>query len=332
MILCALGFLVLSFLNNDPTPRIMFHVCKNGVMPMLTKMLGSSKDVSALAQDEKAKLSKYAIEDLGDLRALVEKSGFLGKGIKTISLQLIALQILDLLVKKFRGHGSASEMLSKGVLRGLLNILSPFAASDGYPKSLKTRGPSALELPISILEAYTMGGCGSLETQVTADKLIVLANLLPAMRKWGCDEKLRDTLLLLLRLNINITNNVPTVCDSFADSPLICSLVAMIKEMFQKLSGNLEEVQRTISVDFLVLSLGLMLNFAEFSSTARAAVGDRGMSTPSPRVLMLLIFVQRSTLSTVTPWQSTFSWIFSWRTRNILQRYGTPNALLGGVL
>jgi len=278
MILCALGFLVLSFLKNDPTPRIMFYVCQNGVMPMLTKMLGSSKDVSTLAQDEKAGLSKYSIDDLGRLRALIEKSGVLGKDVRTISLQLIALQILDLLVSKFRGHGSSSEILSKGVLRGLLNILSPFATSEGYPRSLKTRGLYALELPISILEAYTMGGCGSLETQVAADKLTVLANLLPAMRRWGCDDRLRDPLLLLLRLYINITNNVPVVCEMFADSPLICSLVAIIREKFQALSGNLEELQRIISVDLLVLSLGLMLNFAEFSPEARAAVGERGKS------------------------------------------------------
>jgi hypothetical protein len=77
-------------------------------------------------------------------------------------------------------------------------------------------------------------------------------------------------------LNINITNNRSSACEKLSDSSLIASLVALINNKFDALSSTLEEQERLLSVDLLVLSLGLMMNLAEFSPRARSVVGVQG--------------------------------------------------------
>jgi hypothetical protein len=273
----VLSYLVLASLHDDITPRIMLHVCKNGVIAMLAKMLHSPRDITLVAKDKKTNMSKIAAGQVNELRKLIEKSAaFSGIATKVISSQIMALKVLDTLIRKFRAHGSADEILSGNTLRGLVDLVTPFSKMTEFPNVLQTHGIHLLELPLSTLEAYTMGGYGSLEAQVSKDELVSLSNLFPTVLGWTCDQDLGQILLLLLRLNINITNNRPLVCEKLADSPLIVSLVALIKRKFEQLAGALEEQERLLSIDLLILSLGLMLNFAEFSPGARAAVGDKG--------------------------------------------------------
>jgi len=255
----------------------MLWVCKHGIVSMLARMLDSTRDFTVIAKDRKTNLSKAAQSQVADLRALVEKCpAFLGGNVKVISPQILALKVLDGIVRRSRGYGSSSEILSRSALRGLVEILGPFSASTEYPRSLQTHGLQLLELPVSTLEAYTMGGYGSLEAQVSNDELVSLAKLFSVVSSWTCDVDLGPVLLLLLRLDINITNNRPSACEKLSDSSFIASLVALIKIKFEALSGALEEQERLLSVDLLVLSLGLMMNLAEFSSKARAVVGVQG--------------------------------------------------------
>lgn len=255
----------------------MLQVCQNGIMSILTWMLKSSRDITVVAKDRASNMSKIALSQVADLRALVEKSAaFSGEGVKVISSQVLALKVMDLLVRRFRAHGSTDEILSKSALRGLVDILLSFSDSKEYPKILKTQGLQLLELPVSTLEAYTMGGYGSLESHLSTDELGAFAKLFTVVSGWDCEENLAPILLLLLRMNINITNNRPLACEKLADSSLIGSLVVLIKKKFGELSGVLGEQERLLSVDLLVLSLGLMMNFAELSSKARTAIGDKG--------------------------------------------------------
>ncbi|KAF8249477.1 hypothetical protein K440DRAFT_621548 [Wilcoxina mikolae CBS 423.85] len=294
----VLSYLTLCFLQEDFTPRTMLRVCKHGIMPMLARMLASTRDVSVIAKDRKTNLSKAAQSQVSDLRTLVEKCPvFLGENVKVISPQILALKVLDWLVRRSREHGSADEILSRNALRGLVEILGPFSTSKEYPKSLQTHGLQLLELPISTLEAYTMGGYGSLEAQTSDDELLSLARLFTVASSWTCDVDLGPILLLLLRLNINITNNRSSACEKLSDSSLIASLVALIKKKFDALSGTLEEQERLLSVDLLVLSLGLMMNLAEFSPRARSVVGVQAVpsveGSPLAIDILLDIFLDR---------------------------------------
>ena len=273
-----LAYLALYVLHEDSTSRIMVQVCNNGVVPMLARMLASARDISVIAKDRKTNMSKAALSQVADLRTLLEKSPiFRGRKTQVISPQILALKALEKLVRRFREYGSADEILNGAALRGLVDILGPFTACKEYPQALRTHGFQLLELPISTLEAYTLGGFCSLEGQVSSDELVSLTKLFSVVSGWTTDEDLGPLLLLLLRLNINISNNRPLACETLADPPFITSLVGRIKKKFEALSGILEEQERLLSIDMLVLCLGLMMNFAEFSPKARAVVADWGM-------------------------------------------------------
>lgn len=257
----------------------MVQVCNNGVVPMLARMLASARDISIIAKDGKTNMSKAALIQVDNLRTSLEKNPtFQGGKAQVISPQILALKVLEKLVRRFRECGNADEILDGPALRGLVDILGPFAACKEYPKTLRTHGFQLLELPISTLEAYTLGGYCSLEGQLSSDELVSLTKLFSVISGWTTDEDLGPLLLLLLRLNINISNNRPMACETLADPPFITSLVGLIKKKFEALSGTLEKQERLLSIDLLVLSLGLMTNFAEFSPKARAVVADWGMS------------------------------------------------------
>jgi len=251
-----------------------------------------------IAKDKKMNMSKAAQSQVSDLRELVGKSVVLSHAAaKVLSPQILSLKLLDLIVRRFRAHGSVDEILPSNGLHGLIDILGQIAASEEYPKILKANGLQLLELPVSTLEASTMGGYASLEGKLLKDEFKVLAKLFPTVLGWNCDEDLGAILLLLLRLNINITNNHPVTCDALCDTPLISSLVALIKTKFEELSGILEEQERLLAVDLLILSLGLMMNFAEHSAAAREVIGRTVISSlegnPHAVEVLLDIFLDR---------------------------------------
>ncbi|KAI5796992.1 wings apart-like protein regulation of heterochromatin-domain-containing protein [Pyronema domesticum] len=271
----SLSYLTLLFLDLDSTPRTMIHLLTHSITTMLLRMLSSNKDILSIARDRSLNMSKLSQATLGDFRGHILH--FLPETkARTLSPQILALKTIDNLIRAFRSRGGEEEVLPKSILRGLIEILAPFAEKKEFPKSLKLNGIALLELPISILEAYASGGYGSLETKISSEEMAVLSKLLVAVTDWQIttDVDLKPVKLLLLRVLINITNQHPTTCDAITDASLIVCLTTIIKEQFQLLSGKLEEQQRLFSVDYLILTLGLMMNLADFSEKARAVAED----------------------------------------------------------
>ena len=185
----TLAYMALCFIYDGSTPRTMLQVYNNGIMTMLARMLGSKRDITAIAKDRSTGMSKSAQSQVAELRTMVEKSAaFNGGDTTVISPQIMALKVTDLLVRRFRERGSKDEILSKEILARLMDILASFADATEYPKTLKTHGLQLLELPISTLEAYTMGGYGSLEAHVSGEDLAALARLFSAVSGWQCAD------------------------------------------------------------------------------------------------------------------------------------------------
>jgi hypothetical protein len=260
----------------------MIHLLTHSITTMLLRMLSSSKDILSIARDRSLNMSKLSQATLGDFREHILH--FLPETkARTLSPQILALKTIDNLIRAFRSRGGEEEVLPKSILRALVAILAPFAEKKEFPKALTLNGIALLELPISILEAYASGGYGSLETKISSEEMAVLSKLLVAVTDWQIttDVDLKPVKLLLLRVLINITNQHPTTCDAITDASLIICLTSIIKEQFQLLSGKLEEQQRLFSVDYLILTLGLMMNLADFSEKARAVIGEAVMPPAS---------------------------------------------------
>lgn len=250
-------------------------------------MLDFEKDIYLTAKDRKTNMSKAAQGLVQDLRTRVDKSPVFGeKKLKIFSGQILALKVLEESVRKLRGAGVSDDFLPVGGLKKLVQIMNLFSESKD---TMKAPGTLPLELTVSILESYTIGGRVSPELQFSADELKVVANLLPTVVEVGAKD-MKDILLLILRFNINLTNGHSSICDIFAEfSPfLIPTLVYMVRDKFNDLAGlELEMEERLSQLDLLVLSLGLLINFAELSDKARHAVVGQGM-LPQRRGLCLV--------------------------------------------
>lgn len=244
---------------------------------MLVRMLDFEKDIYVTAKDRKTNMSKAAQGLVQDLRTKVEKSpAFTDRKPKVLSSQIMALKVLEEFVRKLREAGVRDDFLPTGSLKKLVQIMKLFSknttkASDTLP----------LQLTVSILESYTIGSRAPPEQQLSETELKVVAELLPAVI--GVKTKdMTDILLLILRLDINLTNNRSSICDIFTGPshslPLTETLVYMVHDKFNDLAGMmLDTEERTVQLDLLVLSLGLLINFAELSDKARYSVAGRGV-------------------------------------------------------
>lgn len=245
---------------------------------MLVRMLDFEKDIYLTARDRKTNMSKAAQGVVQDLRTRVEKSPVFGeKKPRVFSGQIIALKVLEESVRKLREAGVNDDFLPAGGLKKLVQIMNLFSESKDTVKA--PPGTLPLELTVSILESYTIGGRVSPELQFSAGELKAVANLLPVVVEIGAKE-MKDILLLILRFDINLTNGHSSICDIFVESSpfLIPTLVYMIRDKFNDLAGlELEMEERLSQLDLLVLSLGLLINFAELSDMARHAVVGQGM-------------------------------------------------------
>lgn len=245
-----------------------------------------------IAKDRKTNMSKVAQGFVQDLRTKVEKSpAFAEKKPKVFSPQIMALKVLEESVRKLREAGVSDDFLPAGGLGKLVRIMKPF--SKDVTKALDTL---PLQITVSILESYTIGSRASPEQQFSEAELKVVAALLPAVAGVKTRD-MNDILLLVLRFGINLTNNCSSICDIFADSsshsPLVPTLVYMVRDKFNDLARlDLEMEERLVQLDLLVLSLGLLINFAELSDKARYAVVGQGMFCDSIEAFVwLLIFV-----------------------------------------
>lgn len=229
-------------------------------------MLDADTDINIIARNRKTNMSKSAQIRVFECRNAVEKGlGFASIRLKTISPQLLALKFLEELMTRYREAGVLEDLLPDGVVRRLLGIIKPFVTMPEPSDAQYT----FLQLAVSILESVSSGSLHLVESD-----LGVFSGLVPLASSWNADP----LLFLLVRLSINITNNRPEICDVYATSFLLSSLTSVIRRKFHELGGELEEEQRLLSLDLLVLSLALMINFAEVSPNLRKRIDMPGES------------------------------------------------------
>lgn len=229
-------------------------------------------------------MSRAARESVGDLVALVKASPAFPESVKASlpSPQLMALKVLEALVRKLREYGNHDSILPQGAVNTLVGIVAPFAGVKEYPRALeKSSRIATLELAMSILESYSLGGRVEFGRELSQDELSKLAAVFPTMLNWaqgvnlGTDHDLGMSILIAIRLYINISNEQPDVSDVIG--PLLTpAVVGLVKKSFAVLEGTPEEQERKAYQDILILSFGLLLNFAESSAASRESVRTIG--------------------------------------------------------
>lgn len=255
---------------------------------MLDSMLDSTRDMRVIAKDKKTNMTKVSQLSLLEFCDLIKTSKiFGGKTPKALSPQILALAVLDSVMKGLRRAGFMGDCLSITTLKKLAKSLEPFQLTVNMDKR-KQIDPLFVELPVSILESHSIGigRDDAHEFQLPQGDLDILANIVPGVFQLE-GENFKPIQLLILRLHINLTNHRPDMCDIFGKPGVISALTATTQSMFEALSGVLEEEERLIKLDMLVLSLALMINFAEMSDSAGLSFIGGMLCYHSPQVLLI---------------------------------------------
>ncbi|KAE8450189.1 hypothetical protein EG329_006970 [Mollisiaceae sp. DMI_Dod_QoI] len=288
------GFIMVSLLTlvllEGNMPHIVSQLRRQGITRLLIRLLEYTSSISVIAKDRKSNMSKVAqslLIEHGDY--IMQMPTWEDLKPQVISPRTIALKCLEVMVRQTREAGNSGDILSKELTTNLFQILK--SASDERSWDLP-KDVQAIDffLALSALESH------SLAARTVQDETIWIIDFLPVIA---------DTLeialsrpfddfgmlhVLLLRLTLNVTNNNSKASNVFARPNLMSSMGQVIVAQFKIISRFLLEDELFVAIEHLVLALGVMINFAEWSPAARESMQSLEGSRDDPLDAMVQTF------------------------------------------
>ena len=290
------GFVMVSILmallaDANILPHVVTQLRTQGIARLFIRLLECQISITALGKDRKSNMSKVAQS------LLAEHSDYLLKlsvweelKPKTISPRTVALKCLELMVRQTREAGNSGDLISKQLTTNLFSILKP--ASDESVWDLPS-GKDAVDfcLALSALESHSITARTLRdETIWISDYLPIIADTLEIALKQPVDDY-GVLQALILRLTLNVTNNNQKASDVFARQSLIAVMGQVIVSKFKKISRFLTEEDFSVVVDHLILALGVMINFSEWSSDVRNSLQSAQGTLHDPLDDMVQLFI-----------------------------------------
>ncbi|OQO04725.1 hypothetical protein B0A48_09648 [Cryoendolithus antarcticus] len=237
-------------------------------LPWLTGLLVNQQSISKLAKARSSNMSKAAQNDLVNFVEKLRTSFQLkDRQPQAVTPRLVALKTIDTLVGKLRTNGNRSSLISAADLGAVV-------PSSGFDTSLRAGSDGLLEaeLVISLLEALsTLSAVSEWPEQV----MKAIGSLPSALAT--ASEAAPHVKWLSYRLCLNVTNDPSIDHAVFADQNAVQHILNDIVSGFAALQNptvTLEETSEqmtAVNLDLLVLAIGILVNLAEHSATARTS-------------------------------------------------------------
>lgn len=263
------------------------------VVKFLIDLLGSDQDLLSYARLRGNNLSKAASADLKNLcSALLRSTAWRAGKPSVLSCHVLALQCLEHFVRQTREADSLSEVLSAYAIRRIVaTAVPPFATPPPQSDEISV---VCLELAVSILESCTISNAAECQASLWAGETLErVVGLLPLLSLWkGEDCGMSRT--LTLRLYLNLTNNSPGLCEDFSTPEVISVMFRIVVSHFEQLAGSTLEIDKTLLLDDLILTLGSLINLADLSKIARQLVMDLRYRSKSYLDTFVELFMNKS--------------------------------------
>ncbi|KAF2142911.1 uncharacterized protein K452DRAFT_286542 [Aplosporella prunicola CBS 121167] len=262
---------VIFFVMNEAPPSALNEIYQSGISERLTSLLSIDADINQIAKERKTNMSKVAKNALADFRNQVAEQIWLDEAPEVVSPLLIGLKSIELLVRRLRENGNKADLLGYEIcadVSQLAKLPSEKLAANSATKADIT----LLDLVISTLESASINvsvwsGSGTDPAGSISQVAKSITSIL------STDTAQYEQLeVLALRLTLNLTNNNPKICEMFSTPLFVQSMVRSIDTRCQLLHSHLDEEEHIKTLDRLVLSLGTMINLAEFNDQARISV------------------------------------------------------------
>jgi Wings apart-like protein regulation of heterochromatin len=289
------GFLILSLLiilldvGIVPAAHVQrLHV----IARLLIHLLDVKDNIADVAKDRKNNMSKSAQMTLsGQVQALLGLRVWEGLQVEIVSPRTVALRCLELMVRQSRESGYTGAIISNELTEKLFCILKLHSSNGSW--NLPT-GQDLLDtqLTLSTLESHSLNAIMSLdESTLVGFYLPIVRSILESTLRTSSEES-KILQILVIRLTLNITNNNPKASDVFATPEVMHTMGQALVTNFSLLTKFMVEEERIKLVDHLILMLGVMMNFAECSVSARRCFHELKDSKHDPLDDLVHIFVE----------------------------------------
>ena len=285
---------LLQLMTFSSSTVLLTQVSDVRVVKFLVDLLEFDQDILSHSTLRENNMPKAAHADLKSLFfALLKSTAWRAGKPSVLSCQMLSLQCLEYFVRQTREAGSISDVLSKHAVRRIVaTSVTPFSTLSQQPGEIPI---IRLELALSILESCTISNAAERQSSILADetlgRVIGLLPLLSLRKREDC----RTSRTLTLRLYLNLTNNSPSLCEDFSTPEVIGVMLRIVISHFEQLAGStLRKDEKPLLLDDLILSLGCLINLADFSSMARQLVMDLHYGSQSYLDTLLDLFMNRA--------------------------------------
>ncbi|KAF4634660.1 hypothetical protein G7Y89_g3445 [Cudoniella acicularis] len=264
-----ISLLIAVLVDGNVAHVMVQQLRRQGIARLLIRLLESEAGIVVIAKERKNNMTKIAQKLMFDHHEyLLQLPVWEELKPRVLSPRTLALKCLELMVRQTREAGNAGDIFSKELTTKLFAILT--SASDDRSWALP-EDPLAIEfyLALSALESHSITARTVHDENIwITDYLPIIADALEvALRKPVDDFEKQQA--LILRLTLNVTNNNPKASDVFARSSLMSVIGKTIVAEFRLISRFMTEEDFSVAFEHLIMVLGVMINFAEWSPTAR---------------------------------------------------------------
>lgn len=284
----------LQCLTGPLTTRVLSQFNSPPVILFLVGLLDMDQDITTVSKARSFNMSRTAHSELRDFckNFLDSNVWSVGKP-RSITAQALALQCLECLVRHAGVAGSVDNMLPHHSISRITQVLVDSPRS--MPLHPSEEPNTEFQLALSILESYTIASGAEFDNAVwSGSTLESILGLLPSLdsRFTGVAESLRS---LTLRLYLNLTNNNPEICEAFSRPDVLRSIFDVVISHFINVSRH--GTAQALVLDSLILSLGTLINLAEWCESVRQSTLDLCFqgSTYLDQFLQLFISNQQKT-------------------------------------
>lgn len=282
--------LLISVIVEGSVPHIVPQLRRQGIARLLIRLLDCQASIYSVAKQRKSNMSKIGqkmvLEYHDYLRDLPMWEDLQSQ---TASPRTVALKCLELMVRQTREAGNDGDIFSKELTTKLFGIVkSATNASWDLPKDQQAID---FYLALSALESHSIAARTVHDENIwITEYLPIIANTLEVALTRPIEE-FGVLQILILRLTLNVTNNNPLASDVFARGVLMSAMGEAIVAKFKIISRFLTEEDFSVAVDHLVLVLGVMINFAEWSLAARECLHSLEGGSSDPLDSMVQTFM-----------------------------------------
>lgn len=296
-----LAAVILQIILPSTSVSRLSRLKNSDMLSFLFELLNHEQNVGSVIRRRRTKISDNILKDLDNFCDLLRRSTawkFCKPSILTA--RAISLQCLEYLARQAR-ELSYTEAILPHV--GVYSVVKLLKSGSSGSKRPEPQILFDLQLSVSLLDLCSVSNAAYGKNIQWKRKVAEnVVDLLPSVETWfgevspldsWSQEELGTLRNLVLRLILNLTNNSPEICEAFAKSNVIHTMLSIIVSCFRTSCVDNTKLNTRTLLDSLILAIGSMINLTEWCDSARQLVTGLSSENASFLDVLLQLFIAK---------------------------------------